>query len=132
MDVEPFPFATVIQFQARPKCKAVGARFPADELLTALVDASQFMLDVCPDAVNASPLTRERIVCDVVNRALETPDSLTGVESLQQGAGPYQETVKPTNPHGDYYLTRLEKRALSGASSKAWNVDLIAGGLNGD
>ena len=132
MAAAPFPFADVTQFQARPKCKAVAARFDEFEIASALEDASQFILDVCPDAVFASAKTRERIVCDVVNRALETPDELTGVESYQQGAGPYQQTVKPTNPHGDYYLTRLEKRALSGASSKAWNVDLIAGGLNGD
>ena len=127
MMVDPFPFATVEQFSVRPKCKAVAARFLPVELDGALRDASQFILDVCPEAANAEPLTRERIVCDVVNRALETPDELTGVESYQQGAGPYQATVKPTNPHGDYYLTKMEKRALSGGSTKAWNADLVGG-----
>lgn len=127
MPVEPFPFATVVQFKARPKCKAVAARYSDAELNSSLADASQFILDVCPDAVNADPLTRERIVCDVVNRSLELPDEMTGMESFQQGAGPYQVTQKPTNPHGDYYLTKMEKRALCGNTGKAWSVDLIGG-----
>src|SRR5699024_11345960 len=48
-----------------------------------------------------------------------------GVESYQMGAGPYQETVRPANPHGDFYLTRAEKNALKCFGGGAFSIDLM-------
>lgn len=126
VEVTPFPFASPADFRARPKCKGVAERFTDTELLFELEDASQFILDVCPSAAQASENTRARIVCDVVRRTLDVPDDLVGVDSVTETAGQISLALKPSNPHGDYYLTRAEKRAL-GVGGQAWEIDLLAG-----
>ena len=83
------------------------------------------------------------VVCDMVAYATVSPGGI-GVESLQQGAGPYQETIKFANPVGQMSFTRVHRRRLgvplrrafeidtahNVGSSRAWNVDLI--GVNSD
>lgn len=127
VEVTPLPFESPENFRRRPKCKGVAERFTDEELDFELMDASQFILDVCPSATEASPATLARIVCDVVRRALDVPDDLVGMESATETAGQVSLALRPSNPHGDYYLTRGEKRAL-GMGSQAWSVDLLAGG----
>lgn len=100
-----------------------------DETLeTELLDASQYIVDVCPSALEAAAATRRRVVCKVVKRSMIADESAAqGVESIQQGAGPYQETIKLSNPHGDYYLTGQERKALGGGKQRAVAIDLLAG-----
>lgn len=121
---EPFPFATLPELKERwPQMPdGIGA-----EAGIALLDASQFILDVAPTAAEKSPTARRRIVCAVVKRSMQAPEALTGMESVQQGAGPYQQTSRPVNPHGDFYLTRLEKKALGVGKQRGGEMDLLAG-----
>lgn len=96
----------------------------ADETAEVLLeDASQFILDVCPTAADVSAQTRRRVVCAVVRRSMGASED-TGVESYQQTAGPYAATWKPTNPHGDFYLTKLEKQALGAGRQKAYGANI--------
>lgn len=125
MAVEPFPFATVQDLKDRWPDFPTGAETHAGVLLG---DASQYILDVAPSAANATENTRKRVVCAVVKRAMQAEDSdINGYESYQQGAGPYQATLKPLNPHGDFYLTGQEKRALGVGRQRAFSIDLLAG-----
>jgi hypothetical protein len=111
-EVEPFPFANLMQLKDRWPDFPAGADNHATILLD---DASQFILDVVPAAVNASESTRRRIVCSVVRRSMEASTSeVAGLESFQQSAGPFAFGGKPANPHADFYLTKAEKKALSG------------------
>lgn len=122
MPVEPFPFATSDDLQTR------WPAMPTHDMglvEVSLEDASQFILDVCPSSVNADPKSRRRVVCAVVRRALTVDDDLIGVESLQEGTGPFSETIKALNPHGDYYLTAQEKKALGAGKQSAFSIDLI-------
>lgn len=120
-----FPFADSSDLQNR---WASMPDLPEDYVNLILEDISQFILDLYPRVQKTvSERTLTRIACAIAKRALETPDDLVAVESYQQGAGPYQETVKPANPHGDFYLTKMEKRILSGSSGSAWSIDLLAG-----
>lgn len=112
--VEPFPFATLAELKARWPDFPLGADAHAETLLE---DASQFILDTVPSAAQAHSRTRRMVVCNVVRRSMETDADLVGLESSQMGAGPYQETRKALNPHGDFYLTKQEKTAL-GADRK--------------
>lgn len=122
MAVEPFPFATVQELKDRWPDFPTGADVHAEALLE---DASQFMLDLVPSTVDASEATRRRIVCAVVKRAMQAETSdFAGMESLQQGAGPYQATFKPMNPHGDFYLTKAEKQALGWGRQRAFSVQV--------
>lgn len=124
MAVEPFPFATLDELKARWPDFPAGGEAHAEVLLE---DASQFILDAVPQAVNASESTRRRIVCAVVRRAMTSPGELAGMESLQQGAGPFQQTARPVNPHGDFYLTKAEKQALGLGAQKAFGVQVAFG-----
>lgn len=121
-DVVPFPFATLDELRERWPDFPPGGDMHAQALLE---DASQFILDVVPSAATVSESTRRRVVCAVVKRAMQAGGSdLAGVESLQQGAGPFQTTFKPVNPNGDFYLTRLEKVALGWGRQRAFGVQV--------
>ena len=121
VEVEPFPFATLSQFKDRWPDFPAGADTHATVLLE---DASQFILDVAPAAASASEATRRRIVCAVVRRSMEASTADTaGLESFQQSAGPFAFGGKPSNPHGDFYLTKAEKQALTG-SQKAFSISI--------
>lgn len=121
-NVTPFPFADVDDLRARWPDMPVGADVHASVLLE---DASQFILDTVPTAADASEATRRRIVCAVVRRSMPVED--TGIESFQHTAGPFSESFKPTNPNGDFYLTKQEQKALGSGAQRAFGVS-IAGG----
>lgn len=113
------PFATLSDYRDRSTCPELGH----EELIeTLLSDASQFILDMhAGREITASADTLRRITVAVVQRSLASVGS-AGVESIQQGAGPYQETVKMANPSGDMYLTKLERRALGIGTQVAYTV----------
>lgn len=120
MSIEPFPFATLEELRNRWPDR------PDHEdtyLTTQLEDASQFILDVVPEAANATPSTRRRIVCAVIRRALKV-DQFAGLEQIQASTGPFAQSFKPTNPNGDYYLTAQEKKALGAGRQQAFSVGL--------
>ena len=125
-DVEPFPFATLEELKARWPDFPVGGDAHAEVLLE---DASQYILDVLPAAANASPSTRRRVVCAVVRRSMAT--GAEGLESSQFTSGPFSMSSKPTNPHGDFYLTKQEKKALGFGRQSAFGVR-VGGGSSGE
>lgn len=118
-DVTPFPFATVDDLKARWPDFPVGGEAHAAILLE---DASQYMLDVLPSTALASESTRRRIVCAVVRRSMSAGDA--GVESSQFTSGPFSMSNKSTNPHGDFYLTKQEKKALGFGRQSAFGVKI--------
>ena len=119
------PFATVDDLRARWPDMPIGSDATAEVLL---LDASQYIMDVCPAAATASDATKRRVVCSIVRRAMTADQSpAQGAESYQLGAGPYQETFKPINPHGDLYLTGQEKRVLGCGRPRAFVIDPLAG-----
>lgn len=121
--VEPLPFATVQDLRDRWPDFPAGAESHASVLLE---DASQFILDVCPRAADASPFTRRRIVCSVVRRTMEAGQGdAAGLESQSWASGPFSATSRPANPHGDFYLTKQERTALGGdGRPKAFGVQI--------
>lgn len=124
-DEELDPFATIEEFKARWPDMPVGA----DSFATTLLgDASQYMLDVCPTVMSVSNSTRRRVVCAVVKRSMIAAESgAEGMESINVGTGPFQDSWKPSNPHGDFYLTKQEKLSLGMGRQRAFSVDLLAG-----
>jgi len=119
---EPFPFATVQELRDRWPDFPAGGEQHASVLLE---DASQFILDVAPSAETASPATRRRVVCAVVRRAMEAAaGDMTGMSQVQATTGPYSTSYTPANPHGDFYLTKLEKQALGVGRQQAYSVQV--------
>lgn len=53
------------------------------------------------------------VCCDMVIRAMSaTASDSFGVSQTSMTAGPYTQSFSYSNPSGDMYLTRLEKRLL--------------------
>lgn len=123
-DVLPFPFATVDELKARWPDFPVGGEPYAE---TQLEDASQFILDMVPSAADASASTRRRVVCAVVRQAMQTGDDELGISQVSESAGGVSRSWSPSNPNGDFYLTKAQKQALGHGVQRAFGVS-IAGG----
>lgn len=120
------PFATVDDLAAgwRP--------LTADEMLratTLLERASQVILDEdrrgVLDGLTAPTSTHVRIVCDMVKRVLSVGADVQGVTQTGQTVGPFSLQATYSNPSGDLYLTKAERRQLgfgrmSAGSSAMW------------
>ena len=129
MDVEPFPFATVDELKDRWPDFPAGSDKHAETLLE---DASGFMLDVVPSTADASPATRRRIVCAVVRRSMEASTAEhAGMSQFNVTTGPFVLGRSPANPHGDFYLTGNEKKALGQGKQRAFGVN-VTGDTNTD
>lgn len=125
---EPIKFATVADIEARWRPLTDDEKTTANALLD---DAADLILSECPlteEQQEAKQATLKRVSVAVVKRAMSSPVGI-GVESIQQGAGSYQGSVKFSNPAGDLYLTRAERRALGCGRQKAFTIDLCGGGL---
>jgi hypothetical protein len=124
MAAEPFPFATLEELKERWPDFPAGADAHAQIVLE---DASQFILDMVPSAADASPSTRRRVVCAVARRSMEASASgMSGAATYQATTGPFNTSVTPVNPNGDFYLTKAEKKALGDGAQKVSSVLLMA------
>ena len=104
--------------------------YTEDYVNTILGDVSQFILDLYPNVeATATARTLTRVTCAVARRAMDTESNdLVGLDSTTEMAGQVSLTLKPSNPHGDFYLTGGEKKALTGGAARhAWSIDLLAG-----
>lgn len=122
------PFATIQELRARWPDMPVGSDDHADVLLG---DATQFILDTCPLAERASVSTKRRVVCAIVRRALQSDSAeLAGFETTQFTSGPYSFGGRVSNPYGDFYLTRQEKKALGCGRQVAFGVQAFRSGYS--
>lgn len=124
-DVVPFPFATVDELKERWPDFPAGAEQHAGTLLE---DASQFILDVCPSAADASESTRRRVVCSVVRRSMQSDQNdMGGMSNMSMTSGPFSVQQTAANPNGDFFLTKQEKFALGGGGrQKAFGVQVAS------
>lgn len=77
----------------------------ASAILTQLVDVD------ATDTQQAQLL--KQVCCSMVIRAMSATEADTfGVSSASTTAGPYTQQLTYSNPSGDMYLTKLEKRLL--------------------
>lgn len=122
MAVPTIPFAEVADLKLRWPTFPVGGEAHAEVLLG---DASQFILDTVPAAANASEATRLRIVCAVVRRSMQAgSDDLVGVSQMSEAAGGVSRSWSPSNPNGDFFLTKAEKKALGDGAQRAFGVSI--------
>ncbi len=125
------PFATGEYFQSNFGAPPVSI---SDRLDNELARASRYIraevpgIDARLEAEEIDPDLVADITCEMVKSAAASPAGI-GINSIQQGAGPYQATTQFTNPVGDLYLTKKQRRLLGGGAARAGNVDLIGGVL---
>lgn len=121
MAVPTIPFAEVADLKLRWPNFPVGAEAHAEVLLG---DASQFILDTVPAAADASEATRLRVVCAVVRQAMQTDDDELGMSQVSESAGGVSRSWSPSNPNGDFYLTKAQKKALGDGRQRAFGVSI--------
>jgi len=126
------PFASAADLASRWRTLTSGEEASAGVLLA---DASSLILDECPTADlvaddDAAALakrtaTLKRIVCAMVKRAMVRGADEVGVQTSQTTAGPFSQSQTYSNPTGDLYLTKAERRALPCGRGRAFMVDMI-------
>lgn len=71
------------------------------------------------------PALPKMVVCGMVKRAMKTPDAGDGIGTTQQTAGPFSQSFTYTNPDGNLYLSKLDKKLLGIGAATAFMVDLM-------
>lgn len=117
------PFATVADLEARWHALSDAERASA---LVLLDDASDKIMTDCPGWASATPATLRRITCAMVKRAMLNRD-MAGISQSTQTANGFTESTAYSNPDGDLYLTRQEKRSLGCGVQRMWSIDLASG-----
>ena len=95
----------------RSECPGIDSRIAA------------YVLDPsAPGAVD--PDLAADVVCEMVKSAAAGSGGGVGISSSQTGAGPYQETLTYSNPVGDLYLTKKQRRLLACGGQQAFTVPM--------
>ncbi|MCH9274998.1 phage Gp19/Gp15/Gp42 family protein [Bifidobacterium amazonense] len=116
------PFASVDDLASRWHALTEDEQDRARALLD---DASDLIMAECPRYMESSAATLKRIACAMVKRAMIGGDEAMGVTQTQQTAGPFSQMFSYSNPSGDLYLTKSEKRSLGCGVQVAWSVSMI-------
>lgn len=94
----------------RRECPGIDVRIAAYEL-----DPT------APDGLD--PDVAADVACEMVKSASASAGGI-GVESIQAGAGPFQQTLKYSNPVGDLYLSKKQRRLLGCGGQAAFTVPM--------
>jgi hypothetical protein len=106
-------------FDGLPSLLARASRIVRAECKNAGVDIDEWIASGRVDADLVAD-----VVCDMVAYAQAGPD--VGVESVQQGAGPYQATLKYASAVGSLSFTKVHRKRLGIPGQRAFEVDLLA------
>lgn len=121
-------YATVDDLEARWRTLSADEQARAGVLLE---DAAVRLDAACPpsDPPTDQELAARLIVsCEMVKRAMASGvTGGVGVTSVQQGAGPYQETTQFANPTGDLYLSKSDRKLLGCGAQAAFTVSMSTG-----
>lgn len=122
-------FATATDLAARWRPLSTAEQTQAGVLLG---DASAILRAECSDVdarLSAIPPTLDAdipkmIVCAMVKRAMLAGADVEGVTATQQTAGPFSQSLTYSNPMGNLYLTKAERRLLGCGGQRAFSVDM--------
>ena len=120
-------FANVEDLQQRIKRTLTPAeRFHAESLLEDAQVEVEALYPLPDEPTEQDLAVRKVVVCRMVKRAVQVSDDMVGVSGWQQGAGPYQQSYNFANPTGDMYLSKTDRRLLTGIRGRVGSIDLIA------
>lgn len=103
----------------------------AEDAPQKLVEASLIIRALKPDidalilAELMDPDLPKMVVCGMVKRALKTPDAGEGIGTTQHTTGPFTQSFTYTNPDGNLYLAKLDRKLLGIGAAQAFVVDLM-------
>lgn len=126
-------FAAVSDIEARWRTLETDE---ATRATTLLDDASAMLAALIPDLDVADSAYFEllRVVCcNMVIRAMSATESDSyGASNMSMIAGPYQQSWTYSNPTGDMYLTKMEKKMLGITSSYVGTIRPMMAGEHDD
>ena len=122
-------FATATDVESRWRPLSVAEKVTATTLLG---DASATLRAECPEVDERlaavppalDPDIPKMIVCAMVKRAMIAGADVEGVTAHQQTAGPFSQSLTYSNPMGNLYLTKAERRLLGCGGQRAFSVDM--------
>lgn len=120
-------YATVTQLENGWRVLSTAETAVASELLARAsrkCRADIPSLDARIDAEQVEAGLVADVVCDMVRRAMAVAPDMTGVSQVSETQGPFSQSVTFQNPGGDLYLTKAERRLLSG-SRRAFSIGLV-------
>lgn len=120
-----YEYATVAELEARWRPLTPVEQTKAAILLddaSAKIRTTIKGIDARLDADDDLRRNATRIVCAMVQRAMDAPDDAVGVATVQETVGPFSRSFNYANPIGDLYLRKEEKRDL-GAGMGAGSID---------
>lgn len=129
-ETEENPFATYTELSKRWK------QMPDDPYYVdqRLADASQFIREQCPGWRDIASATLERIACelakDVISSDMQTEGAgfdTTGASNLSLTAGSFTQSMTFSNPRGEFYLSKGQKKALGLTGQRFYSIDLSNG-----
>lgn len=122
-------------FAVLPDLRSHWSKLPAadeDEAAQKLIEASIEVRVLYPDVdsrISSGTLDSDvpkLVVCRMVKRAMDNASrgGMDGIGSVQESAGPFAQTLNFTNPDGNLYLSKSDKRLLSAGrpGRKAWTI----------
>lgn len=122
-------YAVVADLEARWRPLSASEKSVAEVLLS---DASALIRSAAPDVDfrlgSEPPLLEEdvprMVACAMVKRAmLVSAAGAEGVSSQMNVAGPFTQQKSFSNPSGNLYLTKTEKRMLGASTQRAFSVE---------
>lgn len=122
-------YATTQDIEARWRTLTQDEQSRADVLL----DDAAAILDalVVQDGTNEQGELLRTVSCNMVIRAMSAAADSYGVSQQSMTAGPYTQQWTYSNPSGDMYLTKLEKRLLGISSGYIGSIEPRINGYYG-
>lgn len=121
-------FAQVSDLEARWRTLSEAEQDQADVLLE---DASAILASMVeiPEHDDGYPELLSIVTCNMVQRAMSSTAADTyGVTQASMTAGPYTQSWSYSNPSGDMYLTKMEKKMLGITSGYIGSIRPMIGG----
>lgn len=116
-------YATVDDLEARWRTLSAAEKTRAGVLL----GDAQVRLDAeCSPSVPPTPAqldARKIVSCEMVKRSMLNSDAASGVGSTQTTAGPFSQSFNYTNPTGDLYLTKGDRKLLGCGRARVFTID---------
>lgn len=113
-------FATHQDLEARWKTLSAAEQATADVLLE---DAAVIIRAECEDADDIDPGITKFVSCGMVKRAMIASGS-EGIGQDNLTAGPFSQQRSYTNPMGNVYLTKQDRRLLGCSRQSAGMVNM--------
>ena len=121
------PFATAADLERRWRTLSDDEKALAD---IRLADVADLIRSQYPGWVDCTPLTLERISCQVVRRSMESDDNgfPAGATNVSSAVGQVNYSFGFSTASGELRLWPSEERELGKGRQRAFSIDMMTGG----